>query len=153
MSDIELSVETWTRTVQITRRRFLLGAASSFAGVGLWASGLLPVAGFAPQRSIADLHFADFNTLVGEHFRFYSPARLPITVQLVAVKNRAIQAANIASPRQELFSLAFSAPRDQMITQGTYSFAHSKLGYFDLFIVPAQPTEDEERFIAIINRI
>jgi hypothetical protein len=49
--------------------------------------------------------------------------------------------------------LAFCTANGLEIAQGNYTFAHSKLGLFDLFIVPAQSVTHEERYIAIINRI
>jgi hypothetical protein len=124
--------------------------------LGLGASSNLPdlVAGnSARQRSLADLHFSDFETLVGHTFHVYAAAALPLSVQLAAVKWRASAAARHTGPRHEWFSLAFSGPRGQSFPQGTYTFAHPKLGHFDLFVVPTMTVAHEERHIAIINRI
>lgn len=58
-----------------------------------------------------------------------------------------------ADPRHECFSLAFCGPKGQAFPQGTYTFAHPQVGYFDLFVVPTMAVDYEERHIAIINRI
>ena len=105
------------------------------------------------QRSLADLHLSDFEALVGHTFHVYAAAALPLSVQLAAVKWRASAAARHTGPRHEWFSLAFSGPRGQSFLQGTYTFAHPKLGHFDLFVVPTMTVAHEERHIAIINRI
>ena len=54
------------------RRGFLQTSAAFALMIGLGARSNLPAAsGLAPTRSIADLHFADFNGLVGQSFRVY----------------------------------------------------------------------------------
>lgn len=126
--------------------------------VGLGTQSNLPAARWlAPKRSIADLHFADFNGLVGQSFRVYlSGTRvdsMPSSVKLTAVKDRTQATNRAAGPHQECFSLAFSGPKGQAFPQGTYTFAHPQLGRFDLFVVPAMSVAHEERHIGIINRI
>jgi len=137
-------------SIPLKRRDFMLGA---LAGVGLWATSLFPLKGLIRKRALADLHFGDFEALLGEQFQLYSHTGLSSTVQLAAVKASPFQTTRAMSPGQACFSLAFLAPKGHGFSQETYTFAHPKLGHFDLFIVPTQPVEQETRYIAIINRI
>ena len=91
--------------------------------------------------------------MVGQTFHVYNAAALPLSVQLAAVKWRASATVWHTGPRHEWFSLAFTGPTGQSFPQGTYSFAHPKLGHFELFVVPTMSVAHEERHIAIINRI
>lgn len=138
----------------LSRRGFLRTSAAFALMAGLGGKhNLLAASGLAPKRSIADLHFGDFDALAGQSFRVYGADSLPRVVQLASVKNRAPMASTAASPRHECFSLAFSAPKGEPLPQGTYTFAHPQLGHFDLFVVPTMAVAHEERAIAIINRI
>lgn len=122
--------------------------------VGLGDSGrLLAGNSLMRRRSIADLHFADFDALLGQSFLVNTIDALPRSVRLAAVKPGAAARTGAANPRHECFSLAFCGPKGQAFPQGTYTFAHPQLGYFDLFVVPTMAVDHEERHIAIINRI
>jgi hypothetical protein len=134
----------------LKRRDVMLGA---LAGVGLWVTHLLPIPEFRHKPALADWHFADFNALLGERFRLYNHAGLLGLLQLIDVKNSTFPAARTNNAHQECFSLAFHAPKGHAFTQDTYTLVHPKLGHFALFIVPTQPVEHADRYIAIINRI
>jgi hypothetical protein len=139
---------------RLNRRSFLQASAMFALMVGLGGKrGMLAASGLTPSRSIADLHFADFDALVGQSFRVYVTDSLPQVVQLAVVKNCAHSACRVASPRHEWFSLAFSGAKGEALPQGTHTFAHPRLGHFDLFVVPTMAVAHEERAIAIINRI
>lgn len=134
----------------LTRRIFLLGALVAGGG---WATGRLAWPGRWRPRAIADLHLADFEALRGERFRLYGRDGLPTPVHLDVVKNATLASSQASTARPECFSLAFCAAKGLAMAQGTYTFAHPTLGFFELFIVPAQPVTHEERYIAIINRL
>jgi hypothetical protein len=50
------------------------------------------------------------------------------------------------------FSLIFTGPLDQFLTQRTYRFEHEKLGAFDLFIVPIGKDQSSFHYEAVFNR-
>jgi hypothetical protein len=136
------------------RRGFLKASGAFTLMVGLNGLGsIFPSSGLMRHGSLAELHFADFDTLVGQSFRVYVANSLPRVVQLAAVKSRAHVAFRAAGPRHECFSLAFTGPKGEPLPQGTHTFAHPRLGHFDLFVVPTMAVDYEERAIAIINRI
>lgn len=145
MSYLESKIEQVMGKTKIKRRDFILATLVGLTGVGLQATGLLPLRAFMRKRSIADLHFVDFDALRGERFQLFGPGGQPDIVQLDVVKP--------STRSQACFSLAFCAAKGLDIGQGNYTFAHPKLGLFDLFIVPAQSVTHEERYIAIINRL
>lgn len=148
-------METDPQFHRLLNRRRVLQASGLFAlMVGLGdRHSLLAATGAARRRSIADLHFADFEAHVGQPFHVYTGAARPLTVHLAAAKQCSSAAARFLHPRHEWFSLAFTSPKGQAFPQGTYAFAHPQLGHFHLFVVPAMSVGHEERHLAIINRI
>lgn len=132
------------------RRAFLLGALAS---LGFLATGQRTLYAMPHQRSLAELHFEDFYKVQGELFSLSSMDGRRALLQLAAVKERTFPATQVAGLRQECFSLTFCGLKDEAFTQDSYQFTHPKLGTFDLLIVPTQPVDYEERYIAIVNRI
>lgn len=132
------------------RRNFLQMAGGFVLLAGLSGGNRFPaLARHARSRTIADLHFADFDALRGDTFLVSVEDARPLSVQLDIVK----RGGSPATPHHEWYSLAFSGPKGQTLAQGTYAFSHPQIGRFDLFIVPAMAVDHEERYIAIINRI
>ncbi len=137
----------------IKRRAFMGGAVAGLSTVALWLAGFPTGRNFGQQRSLEELHFADFNALFGQHFSIRRQGEPPIITQLVAVKKSAFPAIGGSSPQTECFSLTFCSAKGSQLVQGSYTFAHRQLGYFELFIVPTQAVDYEERYVAIFNRI
>lgn len=54
---------------------------------------------------------------------------------------------------KECFSVVFLGPADLPLRQGTYRLTHSRLGTFDLFIVPGDSDRRSIRYGADINRL
>jgi hypothetical protein len=131
----------------------MAGAVVGLAAVALCMTGLPAVGSFGQERSLAELHFADFNAVLGQRFSVHRLGEAPISTQLVAVKRSAFPAAGGGSPQTDCFALTFCSAKGGNMTQGVYTFAHRQLGYFDLFVVPTQPVDHEERYVAIFNRI
>ncbi len=48
------------------------------------------------------------------------------------------------------FSLHFSSPLENPISQGTYSMDHEKLGSIHLFLVPYDKRKDRHEYLAVI---
>lgn len=136
----------------LSRRRLLTNIALSPISAALWSLDQLPELPKRQLRSIDELHLDDFETLKGATFQLFDPDGLATPAKLAVVKPLKYQPAGI-SPKQRSFSLAFTTAKGQTLPQGSYTFAHRQLGYFELFIVPTQAVEYEERYIAIINRI
>jgi hypothetical protein len=57
------------------------------------------------------------------------------------------------TPLQEMFAILFRGPLDCPLPQGMYAMQHSRLGTFDLFIVPVRPEADGARYEAVFNRL
>jgi hypothetical protein len=88
-----------------------------------------------------------FAPLVGSAFRVTDGSR---AVELVLDDVSALR----SSPRNVAFSLVFSGPADQPITQGEFHFEPAAGTGFDLFIVPIGVTADGRReYEAIVNRL
>lgn len=57
------------------------------------------------------------------------------------------------SPGQEHFSIVFRGPADRLLSQGTYTLDHDRLGEQDLFIVPVAGDEQGISYEAVFNRL
>ena len=133
----------------LDRRTFLHMAGGMFLLAGLPGGDLLPALTRSTRlRSIADLHAADFKAVQGETFLVQVGDGQPLPVRLDVVRQHAAVQA-----QQEWYALSFTGPKGQTFEQGSYLFAHPRLGRFELFVVPAMAVDHEERHIAIINRI
>ena len=128
-----------------TRRQFLKGASRTLLAVSL-APG---VALGAPRPYLAHrrLNFSSFASLVGTRFRAFPDGAPPMS--LVLVKAEALP----TTPGGECFSLLFQGAGEATLEQGTYRFAHTRLGQFDMFVVP-KPADDQGPYLeAVFNRL
>ncbi len=150
----------------LNRRGFLQTSAAFALMAGLGARpNLFAASGLAPKRSIADLHFADFDVLVGESFRVYhiasgadSGADFRSVLCRAAFNLRPskigpmppIEPPPPATSGSPLPSAVLKASR---CPKAPIPLPTPRLGHFDLFVVPTMAVAHEERPIAIVNRI
>ena len=57
------------------------------------------------------------------------------------------------SANYEMFSLIFHGPSEQFLPQAIYNFRHSKIGEFEMFIVPVGRDQDGFQYQAVFNRL
>lgn len=57
------------------------------------------------------------------------------------------------TPELETFSLIFQGPANRALRQNTYRLQHSKLGEFDLFLVPIARGANTWEYEAVMNRL
>jgi hypothetical protein len=62
-------------------------------------------------------------------------------------------AKNPGTTSRDCYSLVFTGPSRLSLGQNTYTFEHSKLGKFQLFIVQGEKKGLETRYGALINRV
>jgi hypothetical protein len=65
--------------------------------------------------------------------------------------NRISEAARHPESDREPFSLVFVGPHSPYLAQGTYTFRHSEMDSFAIFIVPVGPAEAGMRYEAIFT--
>ena len=70
-----------------------------------------------------------------------------VETTLVAVRQLDAQDAAFRRP----FTLAFRGPREPILPQGTYEFAHEQLGTLEIFVVPVASNEDGTTYEAVFN--
>ena len=70
---------------------------------------------------------------------------------LVEVRHWTSRGSKKSSDGKECFSLIFENAGNQRLTQNTYTAAHSALGEFPLFVVPAGRTQ--KKYEAVFNRL
>lgn len=139
----------------LNRRDFVL-CCSAFGAVTL-----LPTAGLAaPLRRgarfmpLQKLSFQTFAKQLNSSFEVEINDSSTLAVQLLQAKKGKVRRNNAnGGAAYESFSLLFAGPRDIPLAQGTYRFGHSRIGRFDLFIVPVlSPDNESLRYEAIFNR-
>lgn len=98
-----------------------------------------------------------FAPYVGDTFYVrLGPADL-VPLQLVNVRDllsaRALASRGFTVDPDQSFSIRFRGPADRPLPQDIYRFEHSRVGGFDLFIVPMRPEQDGRYYEAIFNRL
>ena len=138
-----------------TRRQFLLSCSALAAA----ASASPSIALGAPFRcggiALDQISFRDFANMVNTAFQVSLDSRT-VERQLVGAKPAA---ASIYAGTQgedasnEKFSLLFSGPAGEPLSQDTHNFEHQRIGRFQMFIVPVGPREPGHRYYeAVFNR-
>jgi hypothetical protein len=138
-----------------TRRRFLL----SCSALAITASAAPAIAFSAPLRSgwaaLDEIRFQDFAAVVNTGFRVVTGSRT-VELRLVGVKPAASSSSarvNNEDAGNEKFSLLFSGPVGEPLSQDTHLFEHQRIGRFRMFIVPVGPREQDHRcYEAVFNR-
>jgi hypothetical protein len=85
---------------------------------------------------------ARFTAQLGETFRLYSDASVPLEVKLVEATLLDPPRRGRAPTPRAPFSLVFQGPRDVVLPQRIYLLEHDTLGRFELFLVPIGPDAD-----------
>ena len=130
-----------------TRRQFI--SAVSVSSVAL---PLIPAAALGDiqrRRSVrgvfdSKLDYPTFSRLLGTAFRVYPENRPAIDLVLG-------QATDWSGDGKG-FSLLFWGRLNEPLNQGTYQFAHRRIGSFLMFIVPKLPNEHGQYYEAVFNR-
>ena len=107
------------------------------------------------EVSLEQLSAGRFEELVQTKFQVLLEPGLAISLELTSVTTscpRGQERVSSGSPILEGFSLLFNGPADQPLGQGTYRFAHERLGSFALFIVPVGADRQARQYEAVFNR-
>src|SRR5690349_2155132 len=133
--------------MNVSRRRFL--HASSLAGVAAIAAGFPRPALGRSQRPLTPLPkevyasplyalaMANFYANIGTIFTFMHPTHGRVEMRLVEVADLKPMYGKHRPADKESFSMTFIGPRKRGFEQGTYRVTDSRLGPFELFIVPS----------------
>ncbi len=136
-----------------SRRQFLTGCSAltltASLAPAICLTNLLPVR----KVSLDQVSFAVISAKVSQYFRV---AKKSVDLKLVEAK----LSPKLAAPgpaaedaRNEKFSLRFVGPKDRVLTQDSYTFEHTDLGCFEMFIVPAAGGDSRHAgYLAIFNR-
>lgn len=158
--------------MNISRRRFMrtgskLGLAALFTG-GLGSiafgqktsspplgSGVGPA---VPKQALGDPLYKITRSMFEQNLRSkftFSLGQVKLTEMTLTTVNNLNPPGFKGNPNssKECFSLVFMGPASLPLKQGTYRLTHSKLGTFDLFIVPGDSDKTWKRYGADINRL
>ena len=141
----------------VSRRKFVKGVGTAFAGAALFATGgsvllnggLLDVPGRSLVRST-------FEQYLGQVFRVRTDKAGTLSMKLIGIRDLpapAPQDERSAIDREQSFSLMFRGPGSSRLEQDTYRFEHDRMGRFSLFIVPMSPTQSAQGYQAVFNRM
>ena len=148
-----------------SRRSFL--RASSFAGVAAAIAASFPqIARGRARRAytllpkevyaspLYNLSHNNFSGNIGTLFTFEHPTKGNVALRLIEVADLKPLYGKHRPADKECFALTFIGPLNQKFHQGTYQVTDSKLGPFELFIVPSNERSPRGRlYEANINRL
>lgn len=149
MADLNKPAGAPGRARLTTRRWFLRTVGLGVAGAALVVAGGRDLISWIFPAPLVRSSFA---ARLGETFRVSADAA---SLELRLVKIDALQSAALQkSPdnADDSFALLFRGPAGQPLGQGTYNFAHGRIGSFPLFIVPMSVEPDARYYQAIFNR-
>jgi hypothetical protein len=139
-----------------TRRRFLLDCSTvavtaSFVPAEVFSGPLR-----SRQVSLDQISFSAFEAQLNTVFVVRSAAGPSVKLALIhveALTPHKSAPANAEDAQNEKFSLVFAGPRNQPLGQDTYTFEHSGLGEFEMFIANIG-VDDSKRYYyeATFNR-
>jgi Domain of unknown function (DUF6916) len=133
-----------------TRRTLLRtsGAAALLSLVGVEA--VKPARARAASTSDAPMYLrrAGYSDLQGQSFDAGAA-----TLQLIEVSDleRARHERALAGA-DDAFALVFSGPASHPLTQGVHTLRHPRLGSFDLFLVPVDQPDGNQRYEVVVDR-
>jgi hypothetical protein len=150
-----------------SRRRFV--RASSFAGLAAIAAGfprlalgqlkaakgpIMQLPKEVYSSPLYNLSRMNFYGNIGSTFTLTHPAQGKVSLRLIEVADLHALYGKGRPASKECFSLTFLGPLGKELAQGTYSVTESKLGPFELFIVPTDEQNPRGRtYEANINRL
>jgi hypothetical protein len=120
-----------------TRREFLLNCSALAATAALAPAGALAARPRSRHVHLDDISVSAFATQLNTRFLVRDAAGAVMALVLASVEpfdSGADAAPMIAGAPFENFSLYFVG--DSSLRQGTYSFEHTEIGQFELFVVP-----------------
>jgi hypothetical protein len=147
-----------------TRRKFLQDCATVFAVTALAPLGALsnpPSPSFAMKDVLLDdLSFAMLAGQLNSTFQVQAAPGQTVKLELVEAELKPESAASAGQgrarpqlPDYESFSLMFAGARQEPLPQRIYTFEHSALGRFEMFIVPVgAPDAGRIQYQAVFNR-
>ena len=100
------------------------------------------------------LSYANFYSTIGTLYTFAHPTKGKVTLRLYEVADLKPLYGKSRPAGKECFALTFIGSFNQKLQQGTYKVTDSKLGPFELFIVPSDAqTAQGLLYEANINRL
>jgi Domain of unknown function (DUF6916) len=133
-----------------TRRTLLKtsGAAALLSLLGVEAARPARARADSTSDAPAYLRRAGYAGLQGQSFATGAAALKLLDVSDLgrAAHDRSLAGADDA------FSLSFSGPESQRLSQGIHTLRHPRLGSFDLFLVPVDQPAGDQRYEAVIDR-
>jgi hypothetical protein len=102
--------------------------------------------------SLDQLSFDDFSRLLRTKFQVWLAPDDAIELELIEATLPLITATGADHLRFENFSLLFLGPAGRLLAQRIYTFENSRVGRFDLFIVPVGCEPDGVRYQAAFSR-
>jgi hypothetical protein len=133
-----------------TRRTLLRtsGAAALLSLVGVKAAKPARARAASTSDAPAYLRLAGYSGLQGQSFDAGSA-----TLQLLQVSDlERVKYERALAGADDAFSLTFSGPTSHSLTQGVHTLRHPRLGSFDLFLVPVDQPDGDQRYEAVVDR-
>lgn len=113
-----------------------------------------PVRRASRYMPLEKLNFQTFAGQLNTTFTVQLEEGATLPLQLVDAKRGRIRRNRAEDgAAYESFSLLFAGPRETLLGQGNYQFAHGKIGQFEMFIVPVISRDPSTyRYEAVFNR-
>ncbi len=138
------------------RRQFISGCSTLVLTASLSPTALSAASVFSREAAPEQLNYKAFSKCLGSNFILQRDNAPNVALELTHARPQQpspFECANVPDAGHERFSLMFCAPKSAALPQNTYTFEHSQIGRFEMFIVP-MGVKDETHgcYEAIFNR-
>jgi hypothetical protein len=140
-----------------TRRRFIAEASTTLAALSFVPGAVAELSsrtrqgGSRARASLDQLTFTTFDRLVDTAFVVRAPTGLRTV--LLAAAEKLPSPTDDHSGSGDSFSLTFRHGTGALLTQDTYTFYHSRIGEFEMFMVPVARAVGGQQYEAVFNRL
>jgi hypothetical protein len=138
------------------RRQFLSGCSTLALAASLSPTALSAASVFSREAAPEQLSYEAFSKCLGSSFILQRDHAPKVALKLTRVRQHQpseFDSPNAPDARHEKFSLLFRGPQSAALTQNTYTFGHSQVGRFEMFIVPVGVKDETHGYYeAIFNR-
>ena len=135
--------------MSVSRRKFMKAGTIAALSTIIPSTSVIAFGQTNPLDPLARLKQEDFQRQLYTYFNIRLSKTSTIKVELYAVEQSKEGGVDVI----DNFSLVFRGVHATQLRQNTYQFEHTKLGTFQLFIVPAGSQANMKFYRAVINRI
>lgn len=158
MTDSATNTEASLDGMGLSRHTFIKGVGAMLAASSLFAMGCEGALAAAAPLSDTLLRRSTFARYLGDTFRVYPESGRGLSTRLTGVRDLPATAFMSKSRvtrayKEACFLIVLRGPGNRPLPQGSYRVEHTRMGRFDLFMVPGATKSRVRYYHAVFNSL